>query len=58
MLTGFEAINASFYERSTALYEALKTAQRIHRKGKTVLVSEGLYPGDLEVLRTLSEETE
>jgi glycine dehydrogenase len=57
MLTGFEAINASLYDRSTALHESLNTALRIHRKAKRVLVAETLYPGDLEVLTTLSEET-
>lgn len=58
MLTGFEAINASLYDRSTALFEALNTALRIHRKSQTVIVSEGIYPGDWEVLNTLAEETE
>jgi glycine dehydrogenase len=57
MLTGFEAINASFYERSTCLYEALCTALRLKRKTTTVLVSEGIYPDDLKVLDTLSVET-
>ncbi|MEC7275879.1 MAG: aminomethyl-transferring glycine dehydrogenase subunit GcvPB [Bdellovibrionota bacterium] len=57
MLTGFEAINASFYERSTALYEALNTALRIKRKTNKVIITEGLYPGDWEVLETLAKET-
>lgn len=57
MLTGFEAINASLYDRSTALFEALNTALRIKRKAKKVVVSEGIYPGDWEVLETLAEET-
>ncbi len=57
MLTGFEAINASLYDRSTALFEALNTALRIKRKSKKVIVSEGIYPGDWEVLNTLAEET-
>jgi glycine dehydrogenase len=58
MLTGFEAINASLYDRSTALFEALNTALRIKRKTNKVIVSEGIYPGDIEVLNTLAEETE
>lgn len=58
MLTGFEAINASLYERSTCLYEALNCALRLKRKTDTVLVSEGIYPGDLEVIHTLSFATE
>ena len=56
MLTGFEAVNASFYERSTAMFEALNTAARINKK-HTMLVSKGIYPGDLAVLRTLQEQT-
>jgi len=57
LLTGFEAINASLYERSTALFEALNTSMRIKRNKRKVLVSEGIYPGDWEVLKTLSKET-
>ncbi len=56
-LTGFEAINASFYERSTCLYEAANTALRIKRNTKTVLVSEGIYRGDMEVLHTQAAHT-
>ena len=44
-LTGFEAVNASVYERSTALFEALKCAQKISRnKRKKVLVLDSIYP--------------
>ncbi len=57
MLTGFEAINASFYDRSTTLFEAIQTAFRITKNSDTALVCESIYPGDLEVLKTLSEET-
>ena len=56
-LTGFEAINASLYERSTCLYEALLCAQRIVKNSTTVIVAETLYPGDLEVLDTHAIET-
>lgn len=56
-LTGFEAINASLYERSTALFEALNTSLRIKRKTSKVIVTEGLYPGDWEVLETMAKET-
>lgn len=58
MLTGFEAINASFYERSTCLYEAISTGIRIHKKSKVALVSETIYPEDIEVLKTLAIETD
>lgn len=56
-LTGFEAINASFYERSTCLYEAANTARRIKKNKNTILVSKGIYSGDLEVLHTQAKET-
>jgi len=56
-LTGFEAINASFYERSTCLYEAANTALRIKRNTTTVLVSNGIYRGDMEVLHTQAAHT-
>ncbi len=57
MLTGFEAINASFYDRSTTLYEAIQTAMRIVKGSNTALVCESLYPGDIEVLKTQALET-
>jgi len=57
-LTGFEAVNASVYERSTAIFEALKCAQKISRNKKnTVLVLDSIYPGDREVLETQAIET-
>lgn len=56
-LTGFEAVNSSLYDRSTALYEAICCAVRLSRKADTALVSGAIYPGDLEVLATLSEQT-
>ncbi len=57
MITGFEGINASFYERSTALYEAIQTATRIVKNTNVALVCESLYPGDIEVLKTQARET-
>lgn len=58
-LTGFEAINSSLYDRSTALFEAFCTAVRIGGKdANTLLVTAGVFPQDLEVLRTLSADTE
>lgn len=56
-LTGFEAVNASLYDRSTALFEALSCASRLTRGKKTVLLSEGLYPQDIEVVKTLACDT-
>lgn len=56
-MTGFEAINASLYERSTCLFEALNCAVRIKKKTNTVIVAENIYPGDIEVLNTHAKET-
>ena len=56
-LTGFEAINSSLYDRSTAIFEAICTAVRLQRKADTAIIPEALYPPDLEVLDTLAEET-
>ncbi len=57
-LTGFEAINASLYDRSTCLYEALMTATRLARGKQKVLVAKTIYPGDLEVVHTLAAATD
>lgn len=57
-LTGFEAINASLYDRSTAIFEACLTAFRVSRKKSKVLVSSGLFPGDKEVLETHFNDTD
>ena len=57
-LTGFEAVNASVYERSTALFEALKCAQKISRnKRNKVLILDSIYPGDKEVIETQVKHT-
>jgi len=58
MMTGFEAINASLYDRSTCIYEAIQTARRIKRKGDVALVADSLYPGDIEVLYTQAKQTD
>ncbi len=52
-ITGFEAINSSLYDRSTAIFEAICACVRLQRKADTVIVSEGIYPGDREVVETL-----
>jgi glycine dehydrogenase len=56
-LTGFEAVNASLYDRSTALFEALCASARMQRKN-TVILCKSLYPGDIEVIETLASETD
>jgi glycine dehydrogenase len=57
-ITGFEAINASLYERSTCLFEALKCSIRIKRNTNKVIVAENIYPGDIEVLETQIKKTD
>jgi glycine dehydrogenase len=57
-ITGFEAINASLYDRSTALFEAALTARKISKhKGERFLVSRSIHPNDIEVLETLAKHT-
>jgi glycine dehydrogenase len=57
MLTGFEAINASLYDRSTCLFEALRCALRLVKGADTVIVSRAVYPLDLDVLFSLARHT-
>jgi glycine dehydrogenase len=57
MLTGFEAINASFYDRSTCMFEAIQTSLRLVKNTNTALVCESNFPGDIEVLKTHAIET-
>lgn len=57
-LTGFEAVNASFYERSTGLFEALKCAQRLREDSDTAVIAGSFYPGDVETLKTLAADTD
>ena len=56
-LTGFEAINASLYDRSTCLFEALRCALRLVKGTDTVIVSRAVYPTDLDVLFSLARHT-
>jgi len=51
-LTGYEAVNSSLYDRSTALVEAAFCSFRLQKKCDTILVSESLEPSDLAVLET------
>ncbi|MBT3666808.1 MAG: aminomethyl-transferring glycine dehydrogenase subunit GcvPB [Opitutae bacterium] len=57
-LTGFEAINTSLYDRSAAIYEAITCATRTNKKGGRILLSSSLFDSELDVVRTLSEETD
>ncbi len=56
-LTGFEAVNASLYERSTGIFEAIKCGLRLFRKECEVVIIDSLYPADKEVLETLVKNT-
>jgi glycine dehydrogenase len=57
-LTGFEAINTSLYDRSSALFEAIACAIRTSARGSKILLAESLFDEDVEVLETLAKETE
>ena len=57
LLTGFEAINTSLYDRSFAIYEAITCAIRTSRKSSKILLASSLFPQEIQVLQTLSEET-
>ncbi len=57
-LTGFEAVNASLYDRSTAMVEAALCSVRLSRKASTVFVAESCFPQDREVLATLLGDTD
>lgn len=56
-LTGFEAVNASLYDRSTAIFEGISAAVRMSRKRTAALIPETLYPADIEVVETLARDT-
>lgn len=56
-LTGFEAVNSSLYDRSTAIFEAMTTATRLKRKADRILISEAIFPADREVIETLGAGT-
>ncbi len=51
-LTGYEAVNSSLYDRSTALVEASFCTFRLKKKSSLVAVSETLEPSDIAVLET------
>src|SRR5437764_14560379 len=56
-LFGCEVANASMYDGSTAMWEAIVMAHRITRRHKTLL-SSGIHPHYLSVSRTMAKFTE
>ena len=59
VLTGFEAINSSMYDRSTAIYEAIRCAVRLNKKsGRKILILGSLFEVDISCLRTLACNTD
>ncbi len=55
-LTGMDVANASMYDGSTAMTEAIFMARRITRRGKT-LISAGVHPHYVKVAQTLCRFT-
>lgn len=56
-LFGCEVANASMYDGSTAMWEAIVMAHRITRRNKTI-ISSGVHPHYVSVARTMAEFTE
>jgi glycine dehydrogenase subunit 1 len=56
-LFGCELANASMYDGSTAMWEAISMAHRITRKSKTI-ISSGVHPHYVNVARTMARFTE
>jgi glycine dehydrogenase subunit 1 len=56
-LFGCEVANASMYDGSTAMWEAILMAHRITRRNKTV-ISSGVHPHYVSVARTMAKFTE
>jgi glycine dehydrogenase subunit 1 len=56
-LFGCEVANASMYDGSTAMWEAILMAHRITRRNKTV-ISSGVHPHYVSVAKTMAKFTE
>src|SRR4029078_9604025 len=56
-LFGCEVANASMYDGSTAMWEAIVMAHRITRRSKTIL-SSGVHPHYVSVAKTMAKFTE
>ena len=56
-LFGCEVANASMYDGSTAMWEAIVMAHRITRRNKTI-ISSGVHPHYVSVAKTMAKFTE
>jgi glycine dehydrogenase subunit 1 len=56
-LYGCEVANASMYDGSTAMWEAISMARRITRRNKTI-ISSGVHPHYVGVAKTMAQFTE
>ena len=56
-LYGCEIANASMYDGSTAMWEAISMAHRITRRNKTI-ISSGVHPHYVSVAKTMAKFTE
>ena len=56
-LYGCEVANASMYDGSTAMWEAISMAHRITRRDKTI-ISSGVHPHYVSVAKTMAKFTE
>src|SRR5436190_4085815 len=56
-LFGCEIANASMYDGSTAMWEAISMAHRITRRNKTI-ISSGMHPHYVGVAKTMAKFTE
>jgi glycine dehydrogenase subunit 1 len=56
-LFGCEVANASMYDGSTAMWEAISMAHRITRRDKTI-ISSGVHPHYVSVAKTMAKFTE
>jgi glycine dehydrogenase subunit 1 len=56
-LLGCEVANASMYDGSTAMWEAIVMAHRITRRNKTI-ISSGVHPHYVSVAKTMAKFTE
>jgi glycine dehydrogenase subunit 1 len=56
-LLGCEIANASMYDGSTAMWEAIEMAQRITRRDKTI-ISSGVHPHYVSVAKSMAQFTQ